>query len=240
MKISDISVDTAQPPLVLDIDGTLTRPDGGLDGRLGPVLRSWSAPIVFATGKAFPYPVALCHYLSVPTRVVGETGGVVCLEDRLEIADTADRIDAVAAALSDAGHDLGWGPVDLVNRWRETELAVATETIERSRLADLAAEHDLEVVDSGYAYHVKDPALSKGDGVATAAAAIGFDLDRTVAIGDSENDVSTFERVGYAVALANADRRAKGTADVVVETGYADGTLEVLASIAPNGTNSPL
>jgi len=44
-------------PIVLDIDGTLTRADGepGIDPRVFEPLRTWPEPVVVATGKAFPF-----------------------------------------------------------------------------------------------------------------------------------------------------------------------------------------
>lgn len=41
------------PPLILDIDGTLTRPDGwGIDPRIFDPIREWDAPVVIATGSS--------------------------------------------------------------------------------------------------------------------------------------------------------------------------------------------
>lgn len=219
------------PPLALDIDGTLTRAAGGIDPAIFPALRRWEAPIVLTTGKSFPYPIALCHYADIPERVVAENGGVVCIDDTLELRGPADRIAAVRRALGDDEIDLGWGDVDLVNRWRETELAV-DRTVSRTRLATIAARFDLEVVDSNYAYHVKDPAVTKATGIERAAELLNLDLDEVVAIGDSENDVELFERVGYAVALANATEVAKCAADEVAPEGFAQGALAVLDRLA--------
>ncbi|MFW6153359.1 MAG: HAD-IIB family hydrolase [Halobacteriota archaeon] len=219
------------PPLALDIDGTMTRRDDSIEPRFFDVLADWSSPVILATGKAFPYPVALCHFMRLPTRVVAENGGVVCVDDAVEVAETADRIEAFAERLADDGVDLGWGATDLVNRWRETELAV-DRIVPRQRLASIAETFDLDVVDSGYAYHVKDASISKGRGIERAASLLDLDTDDLVAIGDSENDVSTFEVVGEAIALANADDAAKRSADRVVDGAYAAGTLDVLAELA--------
>lgn len=220
------------PPLFLDIDGTLTRGDGGLAGAVIDVLRSWEAPIVFATGKAFPYPVALCHFLAIPERVVAENGGIVCVDGVVEHLVAPGRMDAFATALDRAGIDPGWGPGDTVNRWRETEFAVDRSATSREALASLAASFDLEVVDSKYAYHVKDPAVTKGAALERACDILDIDPAEAVAIGDSENDVSMFELAGRSVALANADAAATDAADEVAPAGYGDGTVSVLLDLA--------
>ncbi|MDS0475758.1 HAD-IIB family hydrolase [Natrinema sp. 1APR25-10V2] len=222
---------TADPPLVLDVDGTLTRPEGwGIDPRVFDPLREWDAPVVIATGKAFPYPVALCHFVGIPELVVAENGGVVYTGD--DVFFTADReaAQAVAEAYRAAGYDLGWGDEDTVNRWRETEIAVNLEQpIEPLR--EIAAEHGLEVIDTGYAYHVKDAAPNKGDGVARIAEHVGVDLADCVAVGDSINDAPTFDVVGRSFAVGNADEAAKDAADEVLEAVHADGTLGVLERV---------
>lgn len=219
------------PPLVLDIDGTLTRPEGwGIDPRLFDPLYAWDGPIILATGKSFPYPVALSQFLWVRPRIVAETGGVVYDGESVEFTTDPSAPRAVAAEYRDLGHDLGWGDVDVANRWRETEIAVQRDQ-PLEPLEALARDHGLHVVDSGYAYHVKDPRVSKGAGLRTLAERLEIDLERAVAIGDSENDISTFATVGTAYAVGNADADAKAAADEVLEEEHADATLAVLEEV---------
>jgi phosphoglycolate phosphatase (TIGR01487 family) len=220
---------THTPPLAVDVGGTL--PDGAqaIDPRVLPVLREWNAPVVVATGKSLPYPVALCQFAGIPTRVIAENGGVTAIADTDTIAYEGDR-EAAQAVVEDyveTGYDLGWRETDFVNRWRETEVAVAREQ-PLEPLETIAAEHGLEVVDTGYAYHVKDPAMSKGNALRTAAAELGVEPRDFLAVGDSTNDVSTFEVAGEAVAVANADDAALAAADRVTDASFADGFLEAV------------
>jgi len=218
------------PPLVLDIDGTLTAPTGGIDPRVFEALPRWDAPIVLATGKAFPYPVALCHFLQIPEQVIAEHGGVVYTADEVRVTVDSDRPWAAAEAFVDRGGDFGWGAADTVNRWRETEVAISLDADE-ALLRAVAEEFGLDVVDTGYAYHLKTPGVEKGQGLRAVATALGLDPADFVAVGDSENDVSTFETVGESFAVANADDRARAAADHVTDGAHMDGTLEALASL---------
>ncbi|WP_254761477.1 HAD-IIB family hydrolase [Natrinema marinum] len=221
----------ADPPLVLDVDGTLTRPEGwGIDPRVFDPLREWDAPVVIATGKAFPYPVALCHFVGIPELVVAENGGVVYTGD--DVFFTADReaAQAVVEEYRAAGYDLGWGEEDTVNRWRETEIAVNLEQ-PLEPLREIAADHGLEVIDTGYAYHVKDATPNKGDGVERIAEHVGVDLADCVAVGDSVNDAPTFAVVGRSFAVGNADEAATAAADEVLEERHADGMLAVVERV---------
>ena len=221
------------PPLALDVDGTLTRPDGSIDPRVFEPLRRWEAPVVLATGKAFPFPVALCAFIGIEELVIAENGGVVYARDRLSVEGEPETARAVADVLREEGYGLGWGPVDLVNRWRETELAVSLSVPEEP-IRRIAAEHDLDVYDTGYAYHVKSPTVTKGAGLVAMAELLDVDPSSFVAIGDSENDASTFAVAGRSFAVANADDTARDAADRVLEGEHAIGTLEALSTVKEN------
>ncbi|WP_227353925.1 HAD hydrolase family protein [Haladaptatus salinisoli] len=218
------------PPLVLDIDGTMTRPDVSIDPRFFDLLPDWDAPVVVATGKAFPYPVSLCHFLQIPQRVIAENGGVVLVDDEVTKNGDGEAARRVAEEYEAAGYELGWGETDLINRWRETEIAVQRDQ-PLGPLEELASEHGQQVVDTGYAYHVKSSGMSKGQGMKSVAKLLGRDPEEFVAIGDSENDVSTFGVVGESYALANADEKAKQAAETVVDGSYSEGTIAILNEI---------
>lgn len=218
-------------PLVLDIDGTLTRPDerrtpAAIDPRIATPLRDWSAPIILATGKALPYPVALSQFIGIPPHVIAETGGIALAETKLhrfvDIAALADFREV----LFEEGF-IESETFDDSNYWREVELAVKRHH-DLEELAGMARSYGLEVLDSGYAYHVKDPSVSKGEALAWIAEERGLALSHTLAIGDSINDISTFERVGQSIALGNADSAAKAAADEVIDEEAADGALSIL------------
>lgn len=217
------------PPLAVDIDGTLTGPDRALDPRVMPVCRAWPAPLVVATGKSMPYPVALSEFLGRETLVIAENGGVVVVgpTDTLRFESDPGAARTVVEAYREQGYTTGWPDTDLVNRWRETERAVSRES-PLAPLETLAREHGLHVVDTGYAYHVKSPDVSKGAGLRTVAAELGLAPEAFAAVGDSENDAPTFDVAGRAVAVGNADETARDAADRVTEGTYAEGFLEAV------------
>lgn len=224
------------PPLALDIDGTLTTPEHTIAPRAFSLLASWEAPVVLATGKAFPYPIALCQFAGIPERVVAENGGVALADGDLAYAGDPERVDAAVDAFRERGGDLGWEGVDTVNRWRETEVA-ASRTADEGLLREVAAEFDLAFVDTGYAYHLKSADVSKGEALAGVAEILGYGPEEFVAVGDSENDASTFGVVGESYAVANADETAKRAADHVLERGYVDGTLDALRAVRDRSQN---
>lgn len=223
-------------PLAVDIDGTLTDERRTIDPRAMAALQDWPAPVAVATGKSFPYPVALCEFFGLEQLVIAENGGVV-LAGRagpVHVEGEADAAWAAAEELAADGYDLGWGEADLVNRWRETEVAVSLD-VPKAPVEAAAAAHGLIVLDTGFAYHVTSPEVSKGRGLERLAAALDRDARDFVAVGDSENDAPMFERVDRAVAVANADESAKATADHVTDAANADGFLEAVAWLVDEG-----
>lgn len=217
-------------PLAVDVDGTLTRSDASLDPRVLDPLREWREPVVVATGKVLPNATALSHFIGIPPYAVAETGGVVYVDGSLEVRGDGEAARNAVRDYVDEGYELGWGDADIVNRWRETEVAVNRD-MSLEPLVRAAEKHGVEVVDTGYAYHVKSPDVSKGDGVRRAAELLDLDAGEFVAVGDSMNDVSTFQAVGESWAVANADSEARGAADHVTDGGYADGFLEFLDAV---------
>jgi len=216
------------PPLVLDVDGTLTTPAGRLDRRVFKVLPEWDAPVVIATGKAFPYPVALCHFLGLPERVVAENGGVVHVDGETTVPGHPEAARAAVAEYRARGGADGWGPESTVNRWRETEVALPPDADE-ALLREVCADYPVAVVDTGYAFHVTSPDVDKGRGLEAVCEALADDPSAFVAVG--ENDVPTFGVVRESHAVANADAAARAAADAVRSEGYMDGTLAVLEEL---------
>jgi len=217
------------PPLVVDIDGTLTDRSRAVDPRVVPVLREWPAPVVVATGKAMPYPVALCEFVGLDQLAIAENGGVVVVGPTGTLQFEGDRAaaEAVAEEYRARGHELGWDGLDLANRWRETELVVSRDS-PLEPLEEIATDHGLEVIDTGYAYHVKTPGVTKGEGLVFLSDQLDLAVSEFVAVGDSINDVSAFERVDRAVAVANADDAALAAADHVTDARYGAGFLEAV------------
>jgi len=227
-----VTVPEDAPPLVVDIDGTLTDDQRALDSRVMEVLRSWPTPVVVATGKAMPYPVALCEFLGMAQYVVAENGGVALAgRDTLSIVGDRKAAEAVATEYRERGYELGWGAADLVNRWRETELAVSRD-MPLSPLEEIASDHGMVVLDTGFAYHVVSPDVDKGKGLEAVATELDLTPASFLAVGDSENDAPTFEVAGRAVAVANADEQARAAAEYVTEAAYADGFLEAVERFA--------
>lgn len=223
------------PPLVLDIDGTLTRPGhdtspAPIDPRIFEPLYQWDAPVILATGKAFPFPIALGQFIGLDRAVIAENGGIACYRNEMTTIGDGAAATRVRDRLAEAGIDTTHDRLALINRWRETEVAFRRE-VPRADIERVAGEEGLHVVDTGFAYHVKDPGVTKGRALEWIVQQLGVSMHSLVAVGDSVNDVSLFERVGRSFAVANADGPAKDAADTVLTEASAEGLLAVLERI---------
>jgi Cof subfamily protein (haloacid dehalogenase superfamily) len=72
------------------------------------------------------------------------------------------------------------------------------------------------------------PRVSKGSGLAFVAEHLGIPQERTVGVGDGENDVELLEWAGYGVAVANAHRRVLAIADWVAPSAQEEGVAAML------------
>jgi hydroxymethylpyrimidine pyrophosphatase-like HAD family hydrolase len=84
------------------------------------------------------------------------------------------------------------------------------------------------VIDTGFAYHVKSPDVDKGTGLRAVVGELGLEPDLFLAVGDSINDVPTFELAAESVAVDNADEHAAAAADWQTDARYADGFLDAV------------
>jgi phosphoglycolate phosphatase (TIGR01487 family) len=217
-------------PLVIDIDGTLTRPDGSVPPEIMKKLYNWSGPIVIATGNVLPLAIALCRFTGIEEHAIAENGGISYIDGDMKIHGDRDAARAVIEEYREQGFEVGWGNSDIENRWRETEIAVSRDS-PLLPLNNIANQHGLDVVDTGYAYHVKPPNISKGNALSAVVDKLGHRTEEFVAVGDSENDVSLFRQSGMSIAVANADPVAKQAADRVTEHSYGDGAVEALSQV---------
>ena len=70
--------------------------------------------------------------------------------------------------------------------------------------------------------------VSKAAGIETVTAELGVDPDRTMMVGDGHNDLSAVQRVGWGVAMGNADPELIAAARMVVADVENDGAADAI------------
>ena len=78
-----------------------------------------------------------------------------------------------------------------------------------------------------------DRRVSKGTGLAGAAAALGIPREAVAAVGDGHNDLPMLQWAGCAVAMGNASAELKAAADLVTDSCDEDGLAHALDRLVP-------
>ena len=91
-----------------------------------------------------------------------------------------------------------------------------------------------------YYLDVTHPDANKGGVVEALSSSLAIPADEIATIGDSENDVTMFEKGGFAIAMGNADAETQAQADVVVADCDSEGFAEAIERyILPRAKKRP-
>ena len=115
------------------------------------------------------------------------------------------------------------------NRWHESEWCLfPNEDLEAVKvtLAESEWSH-LSVVRTGFAIHLMEPHLSKGEGLKVLFERMGWALEDALCVGDAPNDLSMFDVIAWSVAVGGAFESVQHAADVVSPLAHGD-TFEPL------------
>ncbi len=218
--------------IVTDIDGTITGPDRAVHLGCVDVLRSINrlVPVGLATGNTLYYTESAAVLLGLKGPLIAENGGVVVVEGEIVETPPREEVKAVREFYELAEKELGLRRTE-PEGMRRTEVAVYRDVPLEDvvRLLEESGYSDrVEVVDTGFAYHIKTRTASKGLGVEVACERMGIDPEDVVAIGDGDNDVSMLETAGKGVVPANATPAAKSAADTVLDGEDGEAVAEYL------------
>ncbi len=207
--------------VVIDIDGTIT--DGkkrlSTDAILAVRrLEDAGIPVVIATGNVRPITYGLWRFLGLSAPMCCENGGVLWHPSWEEPVLRAEADEAKDAAAWLATQIEGVDAQGIAtNRWRESEwclypddpLEAITGAIQNSPYSHLS------VVRTGFAIHLMEPHLSKGEGLQHLFARMGWSPEDALCVGDAPNDLSMFAYLKWSVAVGGAFPVVREAASVV-------------------------
>ncbi|MCX9010388.1 MAG: phosphoglycolate phosphatase [Candidatus Methanoperedens sp.] len=213
--------------IVVDVDGTLTFEDRSLDCRAVEALRSLEVPVVIATGNVLCSARTASKLIGTGGIVIAENGGAV--ECGIVEYDTTYK-QRCEEAFEFLSRHLALEKLDPENRKTEVGLRRNFD-VEKAREMLKAAFPDIEIVDTGFAVHIKGKSINKGTGLRRIAELMGLESKDFVAIGDSPNDVEMLEVAGFGVAVGNAHPALKRVADLVTEGKHGAGVAEAVGEL---------
>lgn len=182
--------------------------------------------VTLATANAMPVGWAIKTYMGASGPLIAENGGVVMFGEEVEVL--GDRRLALEA-FEDLKKHFPRVTQSFTNRFRSVGVSMrATGKIEKLR--EFVDEHypELSLMDSAYNYHLIEKRISKGDALKRVVKRLKLDLEKVVALGDSDVDVSMFEVARYSIAVGNASEAAKQHASRVTVASFGEGFVEAV------------
>ena len=207
--------------VAIDIDGTITDENKLLDGEAINALRRLEKagiPVILSTGNVRAITYGLWRFIGLNGPMCCENGGVLWDPSWIEPLVRADPKDAKSAAYWLAEQISGLDPQGIeTNQWRESEwcLRVDEPYEEICALLEKSQYHHLSIVRTGFAIHLMDGLLSKGQGLEELFRINSIQPNEVLAIGDAPNDISMFELCGHSIAVSEEFQDVVASADVV-------------------------
>ena len=220
--------------MAIDIDGTMTYKDRRLDvAAVDAVRRAEAAglPVVLATGNVTCFAEAAAVLLGTSGPIIAEDGGIVF--DRVSGREhvLGDRVEA-ERGLAALRRTFGG-----LRQTRSSGMRLTGLTLERTITAEQAMDVfsreglRLIAVDSGFAIHVKDPEVNKGNALRKVASLLKISTAEIAAVGDALNDIEMLEVAGVSFAVANSDELVKRACTHVTSEPYGRGVAEAVEKV---------
>jgi|Deesub1362A_J573_1020465.scaffolds.fasta_scaffold00005_26 hypothetical protein len=212
--------------IAIDVDGTLTDENRRL--HLGAVtkireIESLGVPVILATGNVLCIAEAASVFIGTTGPVIAENGGIVANPRTDEVRYIGD-IKKVEKAFQDLAKRYNVRKIKR-SELRKTEIAIYRD-FEVNELKKALQDFDVSIVDTKFAIHIKDPAVSKGKALEEVAKFLGIQLSEIAAIGDSENDREMLEIAGYSISVG--EESLKDVSDYVTRSSFGEGGEEAL------------
>ncbi len=220
--------------IAVDIDGTMTSEDRRLDVAAVEAVRmaeEAGVPVVLSTGNVLAFAEAIATVLGTSGPLIAEDGGVVFDQRSGQEYVLGDRVEA------DRGLEALERKFDRLEQTRSSNLRLAGLTLKRAITAAQAMEVfrseglDLVAVDSGFAIHIRSPAVNKGNALRKVASLLGVTTAEIAAIGDAENDVEMLQAAGLSFAVANSHEAAKKASTYVTSGSHGRGVAEAIDKV---------
>ncbi|MDI9616978.1 MAG: phosphoglycolate phosphatase [Methanothrix sp.] len=216
--------------VAVDIDGTLTDERRVLSPVSVSVIRELDVPVILVTGNTHCFTRAAAVLLGV-RHFVAENGGVISSDDRIEVVGDRKMCDEAYEHLKER-----FGIKKFDSRYRLTDLVLI-----RGFDVDAASRYleslniPVELVDTGFAIHIKNRGVTKGTGLRRISERLGIPTKRIAAIGDSPSDIPMMEISGFPAAVGNAHPAVKSAARYVADRPFGDGFAEIIDHMRSSG-----
>jgi hydroxymethylpyrimidine pyrophosphatase-like HAD family hydrolase len=215
--------------LATDFDGTIATDGRTSASAIAAIerLRKSGRRALLVTGRRLDDLIAICPYLRAFDYVVAENGAVVYEPHTRE---TTLLAKPPPGEFLQRLQDLGVDPVEV------GQVIIATWAPHQAKVLQAIQEMglDLHVAFNRESVMALPTGLNKATGMDYALRKLGLSFHEVVAIGDSENDHSLFDRSECAVAVANAVPSIRARAAHVTKGEAGQGVTELIDELIAN------
>jgi sucrose-phosphate phosphatase subfamily len=217
--------------IITDLDRTITNTPpkpifdpNDYDKELLAELRRLDTSLILATGRTIHYVRKLCSHFKIWRCVIAENGAVIYFPSTKKTITTnttfMTRTKKIIRGLHLPGTTIG--KVITSNRSKD---------IKKIRKALGKLQDNVNFVENVNETMTLPTGVDKGTGIHLAAQYLNIDLDKTLLIGDGENDIEMFLLPGFKVALSNAHPKLKRLANEVTEKPSIEGVKEIVRKL---------
>lgn len=212
--------------IAIDVDGTITDEKRHLSLEAVKELRKAiesGYKLVLCTGNIACFARSTAILIGTDDPVIAENGGVIETKDGEKIV-LGDKEES-EGAFSELRNKM---EVERFYEDRFTEVVLDND-IDVARAREAVSGYEVDVVDTGFALHIKPKNTDKGKALKEVCSLMGLDEKDFLAIGDSVNDIELLETAGLGVAVGNSAEELKEVADVFVEEKNGLGVVKALS-----------
>ncbi len=207
--------------LVLDFDRTLTKKPGKLNRKAFRELKSLKKPLIIASGRNISFMKEFSKKNHGFSAIVAENGSVVYFPK------TKETITIDTEAMKEAREKLsGFNGLSI-----GSVVVHAPVELEKELRQVLGRMKGLKFVRNIDRIMLIPKSVDKEKGVLLALYRLGIEPEKTIIVGDGENDIDLFNLPGFRVAVANAVPKLKALADQVTEKESAQGVIEIVEKL---------
>ena len=225
-------IDTAKiQSIITDFDRTITdKPPkivfdpADLDLDLLKSLKKLNIDLILATGRNIYYVKKMCQKFKGWRCVVAENGAVIYFPETKKTITIntyyMTRAKKIIRNLNLPGTTIG--KVITSSKAKDEEFI-------KEKLGKLAEK--VSFIKNVNEIMILPLGVDKGVGLRIAMRYLNIDMDKTIVIGDGENDISMFMNPGIKIALSNATEKLKKLADHITKNPSTKGMREIIAQI---------
>ncbi len=216
---------------ITDFDRTLTDIPGEVREETLLEVGKLNTTHILATGRSLQYVKHLSERFAIWDCIVCENGSVIYFpKSRKTIIIDSGIMKSARELIRNSMPEAVFGEVLISIRANEMDKAKAV-------LKDLSK--NLNYVMNVDEMMVLPKFVNKGQGVKMALDYLNLDAEKTIVVGDAENDFDLFMLPSYKVAVGNAHPRLKRIADEVTEGASSQGIIEIVRKLLKkNGSPS--